>query len=86
MDVAMAFANIAPVQWEETIDRMPDGARHQLETHARAAAVHYARIAAYVGGRNLGADHAAAVQHQNSTARAVRKALGFSYPADPITF
>lgn len=49
-------------------------------------AEHCVRVATYLESRLNGSDHATAVKAQNVKARKVRKAIGYSYPNQPISF
>lgn len=80
------FANTAMAQWDRRYGRMDSIDRNDTERHAAAMAERFARTAAYISRRMIGGTHADAVKHQNAVARGVRKALGFAYPNQPITF
>jgi len=82
------FAKLPPVEWQEAYDRLTVNERYALDNDAADLAIKYTRISRYVatrayGGRN---GHADAVRAQNIGVRKVRRALGFTYPDDPITF
>jgi hypothetical protein len=44
------------------------------------------RKVAYINERTYGGTHAEAVRHQNKILRRVRKATGYTYPKQDITF
>lgn len=73
---------------------MPDLVKAMHPDHAQALidcaegfAIWLLRVATYMNARvYLMQDHDHAVAAQNRVAKAVRKALGFSYPRQDITF
>lgn len=82
-----AFDQIPMVQWAATFDRLSPAERDGAWRHAAGEAQQYARITAYIGRRqSYQGSHDNAVKAQNRVARAVRKALGYSDPNNPITF
>lgn len=50
------------------------------------ASQYITRVAVYVNARAYGRDHAAAVKEQNAAATKLRKAFGYSYPKQDISF
>jgi hypothetical protein len=80
------FQDKAPIRWARTVERMSATARRAVIDRAGWEAIRCARVSAYVSTRDAGGSHAAGVKAQNTAARQVRRALGFAYPSDPITF
>lgn len=75
------------LEWQKMTDGASDLLRAEVEGEAHNNAVRAARLGAYVGARGNGKTHAASVKHANKVVRALRKALGYSYPeATDITF
>lgn len=80
------FLDLAMVDWQKTIDAMPQNERHELESYLAALAQHSARASAYISRRVMGGKHEDAVKRQNEVARKVRQALGYTYADDKVTF
>lgn len=81
------FASRPMVQWDMLWDEMlSEGSYHSAERWLVDACVLYARAWAYLSCRSNTGSHADAVKAQNRTAARVRKALGFTYPKDEVTF
>jgi len=81
-----AFYQLPPVDWSATYDRMTNEQRHHEERAATTAAQMGARAASYLYSRLMNRTHGVAVRNQNSMARKVRRALGFTVPNDPFIF
>lgn len=76
----------APVTWERAIDRMAEPMRIEIARTLNVIAVQAARVAEYVEARAYGADHRAAVRASNARVRKVRRALGYTYSNQDLTF
>ena len=74
------------VQWERYVNRMKQDERMQIGDTAAHLAEHYTRLSAYLSRRMSGGRHVDAVRAQNTAARRVRQALGYTYADDKITF
>ncbi len=77
---------VPPVKWQEVFEAVAAEDRTGFVRDLEALAERATRMAAYFNRRHLGNDHAAAVRKSNSAGTAVRRALGFSYPKQDITF
>lgn len=76
----------APAEWAALVESTNDRALREMEREAAAAAIHLARLSAYLSWRLNGHKHATAVREQNSVAAKVRHALGFTFARTDITF
>jgi hypothetical protein len=77
---------LPPVDWDKTIAELNTDERYELERQITCDAVQLARFSAYLSRRMAGGKHVDAVKRQNSVARRVRLALGYTYADDRITF
>ena len=77
---------LAPIHWNDRLPALTPYDLEHIDTHGRLEIQRIARIVAYFGARRQGADHVAAVKAQNRLIRQIRKALGYTYPDDPLTF
>lgn len=81
------------VKWRARTAKLTNTERQKLIDELDALAIRCARLSGYLTSQLIGGNdptddqiHAAAVARSNRTARKVRKALGFTYANDPITF
>lgn len=77
---------VPPVRWAEVYRRLPEKSRKEYADDLMALAQASARMAGYFYWRSLGQDHHAAVRKSNTCVAAIRKALGYTYPRDDISF
>lgn len=77
---------LAPVDWSALYESLDTNQRYELERQLSQDAVQLARLAAYISRRQTGGKHDDAVKAQNTAARKVRQALGYTYADDKITF
>lgn len=80
------FECMAPAKWQAAYEALTLDERMALSDKAAAHATHHTRLCAYVSRRMSGGKHADAVKAQNTAARKVRQALGYTYTDDAITF
>lgn len=80
------FVNAPMVKWAQLHDRMREGDRWDVDHHYAAMVERYARAEAYISRRRSGGTHADAVKASNKVAERVRRAMGFTYPRQNITF
>lgn len=89
-ELAARIINSAPVDWQAIADAMTASERDEVSRKLENSAVWMSRAAAYFeerGGYGCGDQgHSAAVKVQSKQAEKVRRALGFSYPKQNITF
>lgn len=93
---ARALLDAPLIAWPRRIGRYTDVERQEIARILDSIAVRAARAAAYISrvrtaghtrkGKPGPSTHAAAVTAQNRTARQVRRALGYTYPDQPINF
>lgn len=74
------------VDWQNIADHLEPEHAAAISSSVADLSVRYARFSSYVNDRYLGHSHLHAVFAQNRIAKALRKAFGFSYPQDDITF
>lgn len=78
--------NAAMREWPSLLATLSRSERHRITTELMSLAVHAARLAAYANARDLERSHEESVGVQNRVALAVRRALGYAYARDPVTF
>ena len=74
------------VDWREAYELNVGNVWSDTERTAAHVAIRNARLSAYLSRRMAGASHEVAVRHQNAVAAKVRKALGFTYFKDDVSF
>lgn len=72
--------------WQHGADHIDAETLRALSDEAADLAVKAARASAYLNARYLGRAHIDGVDAQNRVAKALRKAFGFTYPQDDISF
>lgn len=87
---ATRYLNKPPVDWDRCFSRMNSSEMMTLQDELGRIAQAAARMSAYLTMRGAAGcgdhGHVAAVKHSNKRIRAVRKALGYTYPANDIIF
>lgn len=81
---AEAFLSLSMVMWEAAVEKLGAEDRESLREALSRLAERATRASAYVGNHER--SHRRRVVKQNRAAKAVRKALGFAYPDQPVTF
>ena len=80
--IASRLARLAPVGWEEAVDRLSAEERSEAARFLEGMATGYARLAAYVNARARPTTHQGAIKHQNTVARKIRKVFGYQHTID----
>lgn len=83
---AQDIMNAAMVEWQDRINGLPQHEAYRLESELATLATHAARLSAYISRRLTGGKHDDAVKAQNTAARKVRQALGYTYADDSVRF
>lgn len=83
--VALDFAKSPMTDWEKRAKAMTVDEVYGIASVAVDLALRLIRAAAYLETHEV-SNHSHAVKTQNARARRVRKALGFSYPQDDVSF
>lgn len=73
-------------KWSHSADQIPIETRRELSDAACDYSIRFARASAYLNARYLGGDHQAGVDASNKVVTALRKAFGFTYPQNDISF
>lgn len=82
------LAAIPPVEWDSHLGGMTPGARTDLMEGCAALMQQAALLRGYLDGRFLfgDGDHARGVAAGNKLREKVRRALGYVYPKDDLSF
>lgn len=83
---ARRLVDLHMVEWADTIKALDGASVHEIETDLSGLIDRAVRLSAYLAVAGRGGRHETAVAHQNSMAKRVRKALGYAYPDQPVTF
>lgn len=76
-----------PIQeWQLAVASLSTELRQSIESDIAALTIKAARLSAYLTVCTLGGGHEQAVKRQNQVARKVRRAMGYTYADDAITF
>ena len=77
---------VPPVKWDEEFQKLDHACVGEISRQLCGTVVYLTRTALYFESRYLGRDHKAAVKASNEGVARVRKALGYTYPKDPLNF